>query len=123
MDTATGTSVMTEVADLVASAAHVAVSVTVWKAETTDGAVYRPLLEMLPTCGEMDQVTPVFELPLTVAVNCCCWPALRLAVPGLIVTAIGGGTVTVELADGAALGRLATRPCAIGVLQPASPDL
>ena len=72
MDTATGTSVMTEEADLVASAAHVAVSSTVCKAETIDGATYRPLLEMLPTCGEIDQLTPVFELPLTSTVNCCC---------------------------------------------------
>ena len=49
------------------------------------------------------QVTPVFEPPVTVAVNCCVFPATTLAVVGLTATAIGwdapGETVTAALAD------------------------
>ena len=35
----------------------------------TAGAVYRPLALIEP--GVADQVTPVLEVPLTDAVNCC----------------------------------------------------
>src|SRR5258707_7279070 len=33
----------------------------------------------------MDHVTAVLDEPVTVGVNCCCWPPLRLAVAGVIV--------------------------------------
>jgi hypothetical protein len=36
-----------------------------------------------------DQLTAVFEEPVTVAVNCCVPPALRLAVVGETLTATG----------------------------------
>jgi hypothetical protein len=34
----------------------------------------------------IDQVTVWFEAPVTVAVNCCCWPALKLTLCGLMLT-------------------------------------
>jgi hypothetical protein len=39
----------------------------------------------------MDQVTAVFELPLTVAVNCALWDAMRFALGGLMPTLTLGG--------------------------------
>src|SRR5438552_16546752 len=34
----------------------------------------------------IDQVTLWFEALITIAVNCCCWPALKLSVCGVTVT-------------------------------------
>ena len=56
--------------DLVASATLVAVTVTDWELVMLAGAVYSPVTEMLPTLGLIDQVTAVFVVPVTVAVNC-----------------------------------------------------
>ena len=57
----------------------------------------------MPIEGVMDHVTVVLVEPVTVAVNDCCWPALRLTEDGLTVTATeagaGGVRVTVALAD------------------------
>jgi len=54
------------------------------------GAVYKPLLLSVP--GPLDginvQVTAVFEVPDTVAVNCCVCDAVRLAFAGLTVTEV-----------------------------------
>jgi hypothetical protein len=62
------------------------------------GAVYRPLLLTVPPVA--DHVTEVFELPLTVAVNCCVALGAIVAATGLIETDTGGGvTVTVALAN------------------------
>jgi hypothetical protein len=47
------------------------------------GAMYRPLLDMVPVAGEMDHVTAVLLVPETVALNCCVAPAYRLADVGL----------------------------------------
>src|SRR6266540_1385266 len=61
-------------ADLVVSALLVAVTVCV---PAVAGAVYRPLPEMAPTVEfpplmpSTDQLTVLFEAPVTVAVNCC----------------------------------------------------
>lgn len=62
--------------------------------DATLGAVNRPLGEMLPL--EADQVTPVFEVLLTLAENCCVAPAARLIDLGAteIETARGGSTET-----------------------------
>src|SRR6185295_7772382 len=49
--------------------------------------------------GSSDQVTPVFVLLVTVAVNCCVSPAETVAGFGLTVTATGGSSLTT--ADGA----------------------
>jgi hypothetical protein len=56
--------------DLVVSATLVAVTVTAWELVMLAGAVYSPVAEMLPTLGLIDQVTAVFVVPVTVAVNC-----------------------------------------------------
>ena len=55
-------------ADFVVSASDVATTVTMVEAETV-GAVKRPDVEMVPE--ELNQVTAVFVVPDTVAVNCC----------------------------------------------------
>ncbi len=66
-------------ADFVASATLVAVMVTDCAELITEGAVYNPF-DKLPTEGLMDQVTDVFALPVTVAVNCLLCDAERVAV-------------------------------------------
>jgi hypothetical protein len=51
--------------------------VTVWVVVTVAGAVYNPLALIVPAplVGLIVHVTEVFELFVTVAVNCCVWPA------------------------------------------------
>ena len=64
------------------------------------GAVYSPLLDTVPPLD--DQVTDVFVLPVTVAVNCCVPPVCSEADVGLMLTATGGGgavTLTAAEAD------------------------
>jgi hypothetical protein len=70
----------------------VAVIVTVCGVVTKVGAVYNPdvvLIAPAPVVGLRDQVTAVFVLPTTVAVNCCVPPALTEAVAGDTVTESG----------------------------------
>jgi hypothetical protein len=62
----------------------VAVTVTVVVEPMMAGAVYNPLVEMLPNCGLMDQVTVVTARFETVAVNCCVWLLVKDAVLGLM---------------------------------------
>jgi hypothetical protein len=77
-DTETGGAVMVTVAAalLVESAALVAVIVTVPGLGMADGAVYRPDVEIVPTCEEPPvipltlQTTAVFDVFETAAVNC-----------------------------------------------------
>jgi len=71
------------VPDVLVSAALIAVTVT-FVLTVTVGAWYRPALEMVPT--DADQVTAVFELPVTNALN--CW------VPADGTVAVAGETVT-----------------------------
>ena len=71
-------------ADLLGSATLVAVMVTACDVVTWEGAVYNPF-NKLPSEGVMDQFTDVFELPVTVAVNCLLWDAVRDADNGLIL--------------------------------------
>jgi hypothetical protein len=60
----------------------------------TDGAVYNPDEEILPTPGLRDHVTAVFDVPETVAVNCCVRPWPMLVEDGLTVTVtVGAGAV------------------------------
>lgn len=60
--------------------------------------MYSPEVETEPAVA--DQVTAVFELPVTVEVNCCVAPVERVALVGLIATEITGAeTVTVALPD------------------------
>src|SRR5579862_5815585 len=64
-------------ADFVGSATEVAVTVARAGLGMVAGAVYRPEDVMVPQEPETQpmpetvQLTPVFELPVTVAVNCC----------------------------------------------------
>src|SRR5216684_570067 len=82
-------------ADLLGSTTLVAVTVSV---PAEFGAVYSPLELMVPPLAI--QVTTVFELPVTVAVNCCVAPVWRLAEAGLIVIdTTGGVVVTVTAAE------------------------
>ena len=69
--------------DLVGSETLVAVMVTVFVDGTVAGAVYRPAAEMLPTAGLSDQVTAVFEVLPTVAVNACVCDGVRVALTGV----------------------------------------
>lgn len=71
-------------ADFVGSATLVAVIVTACAELISEGAVYKPF-NKLPNEGVMDQFTDVFELPVTVAVNCLLCDAVRVADNGLIL--------------------------------------
>ena len=68
-ETETGFSVTAAVADFVESATDVDVTLAVETLATLDGAVYRPLADNVPSPVN-DQVTAVFVVPVTVAVNC-----------------------------------------------------
>jgi ribosomal protein S9 len=100
-----GMMVTIALADLDVSATDVAVTVTCGGFGTTPGAVYRPFVLTVPQVAPLHpapltlQVTAVFLVPVTVAVNCCCSPAKTLAVVGEIVTTTGGMMVTIALAD------------------------
>jgi hypothetical protein len=65
-----GANVTTAVSYFVASATLVALTVTVCVEIMEEGAVYKPLEEMLPTVGLIDQVTAVLDVSITVALNC-----------------------------------------------------
>lgn len=66
----------------VESASDFAVTVTSAGLGSVPGAVYRPLVETVPQVAPVQplpltlQVTPVFEVLVTVAVNCCVLPAM-----------------------------------------------
>lgn len=66
-----GTRVTVAVADRVASAELVAMTVIICGLVTIDGAVYCPPDEMRPTGGDVDHTTAVFVVPVTVAVKFC----------------------------------------------------
>ncbi len=97
-------------ADLLLSAALVAVTVTEGLLGRVAGAVYSPEVEMVPTVALPPavpltaQVTPVFVVPVTLAVNCCVEPVLTVADVGATATATvlaatGAGIVTLAVAD------------------------
>jgi hypothetical protein len=79
-------------ADFVASACEVAVTVTCGGFGAVAGAVYSPMLEMLPLAAPPAtlQVTAAFDAPVTVALNCCVLPTAMLADVGAteIVTVV-----------------------------------
>jgi hypothetical protein len=86
---------------LVVSAALVAVTVVLTPVGTAEGAVYKPLVETVPTVALPPtspltlQLTAVFAVPLTVAVNCCVWETTTDALVGESVTDTAGVMVTV----------------------------
>jgi hypothetical protein len=57
------------------------------------------VLETVPTLGLNDQVTPVFDDPLTVAVNWLVWETVSDAVAGVTETLTGGARAMLALAD------------------------
>ena len=81
---------------MVVSAAEVAVTV---KLPAVDPAVKRPVVETVPPVAV--QLTAVFEVPVTVAVNCWVAPVCTVAEVGEIVTETTGAacTVTCAVAD------------------------
>ena len=93
--------VTTEVLDFVESATEVAITVTCAGLGTAAGAVNKPVVEIVPQVAAEQpaplrlHVTAVFEVPVTVEVNCCVFPAIICAVVGEIFTTTGGRMVTV----------------------------
>ena len=91
--------------DLVESATETAVIVTAAGLGATAGAVYSPVVEMVPTVAFPPftpftcHVTAVFEVFVTVAVNCCVKPVTTVAVLGLTATETGGVIVTVAVSN------------------------
>jgi len=84
-ETATGgVTVTTAEPDLVESAELVALTLTV-VVTVTAGAVNNPEEDIVPAV--VFQVTPVFLVPVTVAVNCCVPPEVTVAVGGETATA------------------------------------
>lgn len=69
-DTVTGVRFTVALADLVVSAALVAVTVIICAEPITAGAVYKPLALMVPIAGFRLQVTLVLTVPVRVTVNC-----------------------------------------------------
>lgn len=65
------------------SAWLVALMTMSWAVVMPGGAVYNPL-DRVPTAG-VDQDTPVFVVPVTVAVICVLCDELRVALGGLIL--------------------------------------
>ena len=100
-----GTTVTVEVADFAESATEVALTVTCAGTGTAVGAVYNPLDETVPQALPeqplplTDQVTLVLDVPPTVAVNCCVFPATTCALPGDTLTTISCRMVTAAVAD------------------------
>jgi hypothetical protein len=90
-----GATVTTAEADWEESACAVAVTFTVAGFGTVDGAVYKPAEVTVPQVEPVQpdpatvQVTPKFELPVTVAWNCCWAPTINKALVGEIVTDTG----------------------------------
>jgi hypothetical protein len=81
-------------ADWVVSAALVAVTVY---DPAVEGALYNPVEEIVPPVA--DQVTALFVLPVTVALNCCEAPVRSDTEVGEIATASGAVTTTAAEPD------------------------
>ena len=85
------------VADLLASATEVAVTVTATGAPIDAGAVYNPLASIVPA-PVTNHVTAVLAAFVTAAVNCWVCPLPNIAVTGLTVTVTGGVKVMIAVA-------------------------
>jgi hypothetical protein len=85
---------------LVESAALMADTVALPPVGTAEGALYKPLVDTVPTVEFPPampltlQVTAVFVVPLTVAVNCCVWETTTDALTGDNVMDTAGVIVT-----------------------------
>ena len=72
----------------------------------------------MPTAGFKVQVTAVFDDPVTVAVSCWVWEAVRDAVDGVRETVTDGARAMLALADfvgSAALVALTVTVCALEI--------
>src|SRR5215471_9784671 len=78
----------------VGSATLRAVITTLCEAAMLAGAVYRPLLSIVPTFGERDHVTAVFAVPKTVGVSLCEPPAYVVNTVGFSATETWGTRVS-----------------------------
>ena len=70
---------------------------------------------MLPIAGLSDQVTAVFEVPATLAVNIWVCEGVRVTLPGVNATLTGGASDTLALAflvESATLVAVTVRVCA-----------
>ena len=87
-------------ADFVASACAVAVTFTCEAFGAVAGAVYKPEFVMAPSDAPPAtlQVTMLFDVPVTVPVNCCVFPMATLAVVGTTETETGTAAVLSDLA-------------------------
>jgi hypothetical protein len=74
--------------DFVESACEVAVTLTVAGFGSAAGAAYSPVLETVPLDAPPFtlQVTPVLDVPVTVAANCCVFAVATVAVGGATET-------------------------------------
>ena len=81
-----GSSVTAALADFVGSATDVAVTVRLSVVETTVGATYEPVDERVPIIGFIDQVTEVFVVPVTEALNGWLWPPCTMTAVGLMLS-------------------------------------
>jgi hypothetical protein len=94
--------------DLDASATDVADTVTMGGLGTVAGAVYRPAPVITPQATPLQpdpesfHVTAVFDVPETVAVNCCCVPVTSVTATGDTETLTA--TMRVTIADPDLLG-------------------
>jgi hypothetical protein len=101
------TRVTVAAADLVMSAAEVAVTITVGGFGALEGAAYRPVESTVPQllpehpAPLTDHVTAVFEVPVTVTWNCWVPPTGTVAVVGDTTTVTG---ISVTMADAERLG-------------------
>ena len=91
------TSATIRLRETVLSAALVAVIVTFEELGSIAGAVYKPFVEMVPTVWFPPatpftlQVTPLFELPVTVAAYCEDVPSVTVVAPLRLSDTVGGG--------------------------------
>src|SRR5271154_3683721 len=91
-----GVSPRMALADFVLSATLVAVTVSTCVEVTDAGAVYNPVVSIVPTAGGItDHVTAVLLLNVTVAVNCCACPPESVATLGDTLIGAEGPSVTV----------------------------
>ena len=106
-------------ADVAEFAALAAVTVTVCGAAIVEGAVYRPVEEIVPTGGLIDHVTPALPAPETVAANCCMPDGPRLIEDGLseTVTAWGSVITAAAVSDGFAMeAAVIVTVCVVGAV-------
>lgn len=91
--------------DLVGSDSKVAVTATIGGFGALAGAAYSPLALMLPQADslhplpDMLQITRVFELPVTLAVNCDCAPGFNWTEDGETLTEAAATSVTTAEAE------------------------